>query len=156
MYSRYKKKMKNNEMEIRGEVLDVPASLPSVVTVGSVGSSNEMSLFLNYGTGFIDIAAPGGDTRLLKQYGDYIWGRDKMYEKEQIISTVPNQRYFYSYGNSMAAPKVSGALALIIDKYRLKDQPNKAINFLYRNGVSDTQNNQLGHGVLDVYKALSR
>ncbi|MBY7130200.1 S8 family serine peptidase [Bacillus sp. 8YEL33] len=153
-----KNKIKNDGITLQGKVLDVPASLPSVVTVSSVGSSNELSLFSNYGKGFIDIAAQGGDTRLLEKYGEESWEKNEMYKKERIISTVPNQGYFYAYGNSMAAPKVSGALALIIDKNHLKNHPKRAIQFLYQNGVDRIGLNRdlFGNGILNVYKALNK
>ncbi|MED1270811.1 S8 family serine peptidase [Bacillus mycoides] len=153
-----KNKIKNDGITLRGKVIDVPASLPSVVTVSSVGPSNELSLFSNYGKGFIDIAAQGGDTRLLQKYGEQVWEENEMYKKERIISTVPNQGYFYAYGNSMAAPKVSGALALIIDKNHLKNQPKKSIEFLYHNGVDRIGYNRdlFGNGILNVYRALSK
>lgn len=111
-------------------------------------------MFTNYGNGFTDIVAPGGDNRLLNQYGGEFWYKNKMYEKEHVLTTAPNAEYVYQFGNSVAAPKVSGALALIIDKYNLKDSPNESIKYLYKYGV-DKEEMSLGHGILNVYKAIS-
>lgn len=36
----------------------------------------------------------------------------------------------YSYGNSLSTPKVSGNLALIIEKYNYQDSPTKSIEHL--------------------------
>lgn len=51
-------KNENTGITFTGEVLDVPAELPNIVTVSSVGPSKLLSLFSNYGESFIDIAAP--------------------------------------------------------------------------------------------------
>ncbi|UIJ67217.1 S8 family serine peptidase [Bacillus cereus] len=157
MYKYLQKKLRNDGIKLEGAVLDVPASLPSVVTASSVGPSNELSLFSNFGEGFIDVAASGGDNRLLEKYGFDIWNEQQMYEKEKIISTGPNQDYFYDSGNSTAAPKISGALALIVGQWGLKDKPNQAVECLYKHGVDYIPNrtNSFGNGILNVYKVVS-
>ncbi|EMJ6445238.1 S8 family serine peptidase [Bacillus cereus] len=142
------------KVSFRGIVRDIPADLPGVVSVSSIGNENVLSMFTNYGNGFTDIVAPGGDNRLLNQYGGEFWYKNKMYEKEHVLTTAPNAEYVYQFGNSVAAPKVSGALALIIDKHNLKDSPNESIKYLYKYGV-DKEEMSLGHGILNVYKAIS-
>ncbi|PGS99272.1 S8 family peptidase [Bacillus cereus] len=137
-----------------GVVRDIPADLPGVVSVSSIGNENTLSVFTNYGNKFTDIVAPGGDTKLLNQYGGEIWYKNKMYEKEHVLTTAPNGEYVYQFGNSVAAPKVSGALALIIDKQNLKDRPNESIRYLYKHGV-DKEERHFGNGILNVYKMAS-
>ncbi|ETT84689.1 S8 family peptidase [Bacillus mycoides] len=146
----------NGEYNYNAKILNVPAGLPDVVTVASVGPNDDFSVFSNYGEDFIDIAAPGGDIRLLQEYGESDWINSGMYQKESVLSTLPGGYYFTS-GNSMAAPKVSGALALIIDQNKFKKQPVKAINFLYKYGVNQKNNNRnlYGNGILDVHRALT-
>ncbi|MBC6971105.1 S8 family serine peptidase, partial [Bacillus sp. Xin] len=75
-----------------------------------------------------------------------------------ILSTYPNGEHALLSGTSMAAPKVSGTIALIIDKYNMKKKPNKAINFLYNYGIDKTKENKnlYGNGMLDVYNAVSK
>lgn len=153
----YKKKNILHEVSYTGKVLDVPAALPNVVTVSSVGLESELSVFSNYGEGFIDIAAPGGDLKLFNQLGIEQYYSSGAFKKEQIVGTAPGGGYSFSVGNSVAAPKVSGALALIIDKKNYKNQPNKSTNFLYQHGVNgeDGEYSLFGHGTLDVYKAVT-
>ncbi len=79
--------------------------------------------------------------------------------KELILTTAPGGGYALSVGVSLAAPKVSGALALIIDKNNFKNNPDKAVKYLYKNGVrNDNPINKsfYGNGLLDVYKAVSQ
>ncbi len=70
-----------------------PASFTqsNVITVAASDKLDRLADFSNYGPASVDIAAPG----------------------ERILSTLPGDRYGYMSGTSMAAPQVSGALALI-------------------------------------------
>ncbi|MDA1668151.1 S8 family serine peptidase [Bacillus cereus] len=154
-----KEQFSKDNITYKGIGLDTPASLPGIITVTSTGPTHELSLFSNYGNDFVDITAPGGDLRLLNQYGIDIWMQDGYYQKEQVISTSPNGGYFYGVGTSTATPKVSGALALIIDKYKFKDSPQKSTHFLYKFGVENSAlqpPNLFGKGKLDIYNALSK
>lgn len=152
-------KLKKDGITFKGKVLDIPATLPGVVTVASTGPSNQLSTFSNYGKNFVDISAPGGDYRYLQKFGVEKWVQDGWLQKEQILSTAPNGAYFYSSGTSIATPKVSGTLALIIDKYNYKDEPQKAIHHLYNYGTQ-TENeikiDELGRGRIDVARAISQ
>lgn len=83
-----------------GQDLDVnpvyPASFQSdnIITVGSLNKSGTYSLFSNYGELSVDIAAPG----------------------EDILSTIPGNKYDKNNGTSMAAALISGEAALIFSK----------------------------------------
>ncbi|KGX85054.1 peptidase S8 [Pontibacillus litoralis JSM 072002] len=151
-------KLDEDGVTFKGKGFDIPAALPGVVTVSSTGPSDELSVFSNYGKGFVDIAAPGGDYRYLQEFGGEKWVSEGWMQKEQILSTAPNGAYFYSSGTSIATPKVAGALALIIDKYDYEDKPNKSIHHLYKYGIEEGSRHnkeELGNGELDLLEALS-
>ncbi|MBE7099298.1 S8 family peptidase [Bacillus cereus] len=145
-------KLKDKGITVSGTILDMPGALPKVVTVGSTGPTGELSLFSNYGEGFLDIVAPGGDYRLLNKYGQEHWLVDGMLEKEFVLTTSMMGGYYYDCGTSIATPKVSGALALIIEKNNWKDKPNQSIRHLYKYGVGNKITT--GEKKLNIYNAL--
>lgn len=70
----------------------------NVITVGALApsyGSNMVAIFSNYGNANVDVFAPGDD----------------------IYSTMPNNKYDFQGGTSMAAPAVAGIAALIRSYY---------------------------------------
>ena len=69
-----------------------------VLSVGSVGPDGKKAYYSNHGD-WVDIAAPGGSSKIASG---------------QILSTLPDNKYGYMQGTSMACPHVSGVAALVI------------------------------------------
>ncbi|WP_159766585.1 S8 family serine peptidase [Streptomyces sp. HM190] len=87
------------------ECFDVPTQLPGVVTVSATGVKNEKSYYSTYGNGVVDIAAPGGDRRYQLP--------DTPSKDGRILSTMPDGKYGFLQGTSMAAPHASAVAALL-------------------------------------------
>lgn len=108
-------------------------NLDNIVSVAAVDRNDNLASFSNYGVGTVDIAAPGVN----------------------IYSTYKNNNYITMSGTSMAAPFVTGAIALLRDLH-----PNwsyqQVISQIY--GSVDPMSSLKGKvktgGRLNVFKAL--
>lgn len=116
-------KLINSRKKVRrpGLVVDVPSYFPSTISVGGIDRLGNLSDFSNKGDSNA-IYAPAGSTLSLSELGLNTFISTEKYKEDWIFSPTLGG-YTYLYGNSFAAPKVSGAIAMIIDKYKLKDQP---------------------------------
>ena len=131
----------------RGGSVSYPAnSIDDIIVVGSVGSTLTRSSFSNYGSQ-LDIVAPGGT----------------------IYSTVLNNQYENKSGTSMAAPHVTGVVALMlsanpnltrhqVDRI-LKGTAQKVGGYTY--SYTSTQpvgswHEEMGHGLLDAAAAVQQ
>lgn len=90
---------------VDGNAVSYPAALPGVIAVGAVDSNLARATFSNYNP-FVTVSAPGVDIlstipRLFKSPG----------------SSVIDAPYAYASGTSMAAPVVSGIVALMLSAH---------------------------------------
>lgn len=142
------KKRKKTIIEL-GKIIDCPSQLNNVVTVASTDITRRISNFSNYSSTDVDFYAPGGSTINYNKLGRDNFIKHCLYEKDWIISTNVNNSYNYFFGTSFAAPKVSAALALIIDKFNYYESPKKAVTHLLSGSVDHMCN------PINIYKSLN-
>lgn len=93
-----------------------PGSAAGAVNVGATTSKNVLASFSNYGR-CVDILAPG----------------------DGIVSAIPNNRYAYMSGTSMAAPMVAGVWSLF-PNYNEDDIKSVSLSGIIRKLPRDTPN----------------
>jgi 6-pyruvoyl-tetrahydropterin synthase len=79
-----------------------PGYYEPVIAVAGTTHEDKKAWYSNYG-GWVDIAAPGGETDHLQRQG--------------VLSTLSPNAYGFFQGTSMACPHVSGVAALLISKF---------------------------------------
>jgi subtilisin family serine protease len=104
----------------------------NLISVAATDRNDRLASFSNYGRTTVDIAAPG----------------------VSILSTLPNGRYGGYSGTSMAAPHVTGAIALVWDAH-----PNWTYRQVIDAVLNSTDNvssltNKVAHGRLNVGRAI--
>jgi subtilisin family serine protease len=109
------------ERTISNACVVIPVEVPGVVGVSATGVFGRKSFYSNYGSGVIDVAAPGGDSRQIDAAAGAVNGR--------VLSTWPSYlgclrkvtdgtaTYCYLQGTSMASPHVAGLAALVISRF---------------------------------------
>ena len=117
----------------------------NVITVGATGRDAVITGFSSRG--------PVKDGRLKPEItADGLW----------TISTIPDDWYSVQSGTSMAAPAITGGLALLYEKYRLlnsgSDPKNGLMKALICNGAKDLGNNgpdyTYGFGWMDLLRSV--
>jgi len=113
----------------QSDQLFYPAAFDDTVGVGATDKNDQRTRFSNFGP-FIDLAAPG----------------------QTIFSTMPDNRFGFLSGTSMAAPHVTGAAVLV--QARHPDWSSTDLTRMLLNAVDPIQPDKyIGSGRLNVFKA---
>lgn len=121
--------------------MDYTACYEPAVAVTSVGADYRRAYYSNYGE-WADIAAPGGDAK----------------KGNQILSTLPGNKYGRMQGTSMACPHVSGVAALIVSRFGGKGFTSQALRMRLEQNVTDissyNRSYPMGAGLVNAYKCM--
>jgi type VII secretion-associated serine protease mycosin len=114
-----------------GEVM-YPAAHPTVLAVAATGPDDKTSLFSTRGD-YVDLAAPGS----------------------MILSSYPGGQYRYESGTSMAAPFVSAAAAVLLER-SLTASESVARLLASAHDIDDPGTDRAsGNGIVDPYAAAT-
>ena len=122
-----------------------PGFYDATFAVAALGPEGKIASYSNYGD-WIELSAPGGDQT---NYGG----------TNGVLSTIPDNKYAYLQGTSMACPHVSGIAALVLANRDHQLVPEELWNKLLTGTVSiDDQNpdylGKLGTGAIDAALAI--
>lgn len=113
-----------------------------ILNVSSVGADYKRAYYTNYGS-WCDVSAPGGDAK----------------KGNQVLSTLPGNKYGKMQGTSMACPHVSGMAALLLSRYGGSGYTPDALRKRIEDNVTDISAQNpgyyLGKGLVNVYKAMA-
>ena len=133
-------------------VVSLPAAYPQVIAVGAVHSGDEWANYSQYGEA-LEVVAPGGDGN--DRDGDGYM--DGVLQQTFSEGDPTNWDYYWFYtGTSMAAPHVSGLIALLLAQDSARTQ------YEIRNILRTTSvdlgtfgwDEEYGYGRIDAYAAL--
>ena len=134
--------------------LSYPASYDNVISVGSANLSGERVRYSQFNNK-LDIVAPGGDTTNDLNGDGYVDGI--LSTSAKIEDSQIKYHYKFEQGTSMAAPHVSGVIALMEG---LHDFNQSKIEEVIRSGAitSDLgelgKDDEFGFGKIDAYKSV--
>ena len=118
------------------------ADYEGMISVASVGADYRRAYYSCYGD-WVDISAPGGDVK----------------KGNQILSTLPGNKYGYYQGTSMACPHVSGVAALLVSHFGKPGFTAEALRKLLLENTTDiksyTRSYGMGSGLVNAYKAIA-
>ncbi|MDB4964375.1 MAG: peptidase and in kexin sedolisin [Myxococcales bacterium] len=138
----------------RGKV-SYPAAYPHAIAVAATQFDETTTFYSNWGKE-IDVAAPGGNTRV-DQNGD---GQpDGVLQNTIVPSDISRNDYLWFMGTSMASPHVAGVAALIMGQgVTDPDAVEKVLKETSRQpkaGKKDAQN-RYGAGIVDAAAAVRK
>ena len=112
-----------------------------MLTVTSVGADYKRAYYTCYGS-WADIAAPGGDAK----------------KGNQVLSTIPGNKYGRMQGSSMACPHVSGVAALLLARFGGEGYTASALRKQLEDNATDISSfntgYELGKGLVNAYKSM--
>jgi serine protease len=136
--------------ESRGRV-GYPAAYPGAIAVSATQFDESITFYSNYGKD-IDIAAPGGNTRV-DQNGDGM--PDGVLQNTIALGDPTKDDYFGYMGTSMASPHVAGVAALVVGEgVTDPDQVEQVLKASARKPAANYDINKYGAGIVDAPSAV--
>jgi subtilisin family serine protease len=130
----------------------VPAQAPGVIGTVALGPYSEKADYSNWGAGWADVSAPGGNDLLAADC------------TTEVLSTLPGNTYGCFQGTSMASPHTTGVAALIISRFGREDRwgnfgmaPSDVTKKLFKSSIDIGKSGYdkcFGNGRIDALRAV--
>ena len=159
------------------ECVRLPSDLPGVIAVSATALSGEKASYSNYGVGFTDVAAPGGDAVPAPPAGFVLSTWPAALQVPRLLQdpAAPGPAFYrFMAGTSMAAAHASGVAALIVSRdgdLRSGDaamRPGRVQAYLQQTATEvacppdptacqggEGYNGFYGHGIVDAFAAVT-
>lgn len=142
----------------QGGFFTVPNSTAGALSVSATAPNDELTFYSNFGTNEIDVGAPGGGYETLEKTleedpKEVEWP----FPLNLVFSTVPGNEYAWFAGTSMAAPQVTGLVALVRELE--PDTTAKQVEQAIKHGadlVHGESNPELGAGRINAENTVER
>ncbi|ADQ13935.1 S8 family serine peptidase [Halanaerobium hydrogeniformans] len=118
--------------------INYPAAYENVIAVGAADQTGELAYYSSYGPE-LDFIAPGGN--------DSNFG---------ILSTYKNNSYQESSGTSMAAPHISGLIALLLSDNNSASEVKEILEQASIHLGFEEESDKIGYGLVNANFALNR
>jgi serine protease len=134
------------------ERISYPAAYPECIAVSATRDDDQITWYSNKGPN-IDIAAPGGDTRVDQNGDGYM---DGVLQNTIKVRTPEQEDYALFQGTSMASPHVAGVAALLVSLGYNNPAVVKGVlqKSARKKGLGDLKRGY-GAGILDAEKAVT-
>jgi subtilisin family serine protease len=140
-----------------GASREVPGTVPGVLTISATGPADRPASYTNYGSGAIDVSAPGGDFERYPSVAPTPWWWDMCLSADMGDPDA----YIWMAGTSMATPKVAAVAALIIDQAKARGQrltPAQVVTRVQQSTVDYGKSGYdmcYGYGMVNAVSALT-
>lgn len=150
----------NDAFDLQGGHFSTPNGIPGTMSISATGPNDELSFYSNYGTGQVDVGAPGGGYETEeKTFAEE--GVEWPYPTNLVFSSVPvdvyGTEYAYFAGTSMAAPQVAGLVALV--RELAPDTTSKQVESAIKDGaeyVTGQSDSELGAGRINALNTVEQ
>ena len=148
----------NDAFDLQGGHFSTPNGIPGTMSISATGPNDELSFYSNYGTGQIDVGAPGGgyetQEKTLAEEG-VEWPNPRNLVLSSVPADVYGTTYAYFAGTSMAAPQVAGLVALV--RELAPDTTSKRVESAIKDGAegaSGQSDSELGAGRINALETV--